>query len=242
MSTVTVRSWKAGDLRPGDVHRVRDARGQHWVPIEPGSELFYCEENGQGARPWWLILRDGPVVDAIADEGPADPFRLRCGVAFTHRTEVGKFALLTYIGPGHTGEPVVRTMRLDKSGEFPRKGRVHSGPRRRDRFEADYIVYRPCRSALECLAQATVTIAYDHLGDVDACDAHAADHLAWDALPWTKRGHEPEPDCWCTDTHRANGEKVDYCPRCGSGPRRGTEFDTLRLAYDLPRPIGWRPS
>ncbi len=235
MTTMTTaRTWRDGDGRPADVCRVRDPRGDHWTPIEPGSDLFRCEENGSGARPWRMLLRDGPLVDAIADEGPADPNRLRCGVAYTHREQVGQFVLLTYVGIGCAGNPIVRSMRLDKYGEFPRSGRIRSGPRRPDRFQADYVVYRPCRWALECLAQATDTITFGHLGKVDACTKHAAEYRTWEAASDRDRHDEPEPDCWCPDTNRIQGPPVDYCPRCGNGPRRGTEFDHLRLAHDLP--------
>ncbi len=220
------------DPRPTDVHRFRDVDGRHWSPIEPGGDWFHCEETDLGARYWTAILSRGPLGDAAVVDGvPLDPYRLRCGVAFIHRTE-SRLVMLTDIA-----DDTVRYMRLDNRGEIPRSGRVRSGPRKRDTFARTYAVYRPCRWALECLAQATATIALSDtpgLGEVDACDEHAAEHRAWAAIPRNQRSNEPEPDCWCPDHMREFGDTVSYCPRCGSGTTRGTEVDPFKLAHDLP--------
>lgn len=220
------------DPRPAGVHRFRDVDGRHWSPIEPAGDWFRCEETDLGARYWTDILNRCPLGDAAEVDGvPLDPYRLRCGVAFTHRAE-RRLVMLTDIQ-----DDVVRYMRLDGKGEIPRSGRVRSGPRKRDAFARAYTVYQPCRWALECPAQATATIALSECsypGAVDACDQHAAEYRAWAGAPRNQRSTEPEPDCWCPDHMRDFGDQVDYCPRCGSGTGRGTEVDRFKLAHDLP--------
>lgn len=105
---------------------------------------------------------------------------------------------------------------------------AHRASRVRVRWlEAAFQLYMPCRWDLQCLQQRTVTVQLVGLGDVDACVEHAAEHLLWQRADPRRRGDEPTPDCWCTDTDRLNGMRQDYCPAHGTPHRRGTDIDIL---------------
>lgn len=132
---------------------------------------------------------------------------------------------------GHITEVGVHVIRVDEFGLVKAGSRWVPVPPAK--VEERFFPYRPCRWALECLAQATATIGHSS-GDIDACAGHAAEYQQW--LNSTKEiterrnwDEEPVPGCWCTDIDRETGFHQRYCPQHGTPQRRGTSMGELVL-------------
>jgi hypothetical protein len=161
-----------------------------------------------------------------------DPAVIEHGRVLAHRRQPGRLVHVRWIWP----DGRVTVYRVTSGGLKAKGARLSKI--RRDRLEADYQTYVPCRWDLHCLAQRTTTVQTTKFGDIDACDEHAAVYHAWQqecaagevryADPYYD---EPEPDCWCPDDIY---DEPEYCPQHGTPECRGTEF--LRFELGLPEP------
>lgn len=131
----------------------------------------------------------------------------------------------THVRILHVSATVVTVHRVNELGLRARNAR-RAKPIQVERLEAEYRLYVPCRWDLYCLVQRTQTISHPGCGEVDACDQHAADYLAWlaDNPNWlNRRSDPPAPDCQCPDLDLP--EPPDYCPEHGTPAGRGTNMD-----------------
>lgn len=154
---------------------------------------------------------------------------IEAGAVLLHRKEPGRLIEVQYV----VGETAYVT-RIDDWGVRVSRARRRM-PMALSRLAAEFQVYRPCRWSLDCLVQASVTVAHSS-GDIDACSAHAADQMAWTA--GDQRGWEPEPECWCPDGDKGRRFEQPYCPAHGTPLERGTNLGELLRARAGAAPAG----
>ncbi len=93
-----------------------------------------------------------------------------------------------------------------------------------------------CRWVFDCHAAPTRKVKHSKLGEIDACDKHAAEHDEWIQAAERRalRGlvnilrvgedDEPAPWCYCPDKPK---KRVPYCPLHGTPAERGIDTSVL---------------